>query len=331
MPIKLSIIVPVYNGEEFLAACVESIRRQTISEWELLLIDDGSADGSGRMCDGYAAADSRIRAIHKKNEGVSAARNDGLKLARGEYIGFVDADDWILPDMYERLLDRAETTGSDMVMCDATTVYDDGREEPDTIRQLPGSAVLCKEQFRPDLLLEVAGSVCRCIYRAELVHRLNLCFPAGIHFSEDRIFNLYAMGCAGDLAYLKEPYYMRRVNSASAVYRFHPDYFEKVKKASAETQRALDAAWSGAPEYKTAYQRQMVVGALAAVNNYYYRTSPWSSREKRAAVRRLCRDSDLRAAIQATGYGGVRGKWILAGRAGLLSLCARYLNWKYGR
>ena len=100
----ISVIVPVYNVEPYVARCLDSILAQTETNLEIIVVDDGSQDNSGSICDQYAARDQRIRVIHKKNGGLSSARNAGLDAATGDYIGFVDSDDWIAPDMYGRLL-----------------------------------------------------------------------------------------------------------------------------------------------------------------------------------------------------------------------------------
>ena len=103
MPL-LSVIVPVYKVEAYLDECVESILNQTYTDLELILVDDGSPDRSGEMCDAWAERDSRVRVIHKPNGGVCSARNAGLDAARGEYAAFVDSDDWLDPGMYEAML-----------------------------------------------------------------------------------------------------------------------------------------------------------------------------------------------------------------------------------
>lgn len=113
----ISIIVPVYNVQEYLDKCICSIVNQTYSEWELILIDDGSYDDSGVICDRWAKKDKRIYVIHQKNSGVSSARNAGLLMAKGEYISFIDADDYIEKDMYEIMLHDAEKNKSDAVFC----------------------------------------------------------------------------------------------------------------------------------------------------------------------------------------------------------------------
>ena len=132
----ISIIVPVYNAREYLYRCIDSIIAQTLQSWELLLIDDGSTDESGDICDDYAEKDKRIRVVHQQNAGVSAARNTGLAVARGKYIGFVDSDDWIEYGMFDKLYCAAENEMCSIVMCDATTVYSNGKRELDTIAQL---------------------------------------------------------------------------------------------------------------------------------------------------------------------------------------------------
>ena len=113
----ISVIVPVYNAAEYLPRCIESILCQTHRNLDILLIDDGSTDGCGEVCDSYAREDSRIRVIHQQNSGVSTARNAGLDAARGDWIGFVDADDWIEPEMYETLLRTAQTNGKLISVC----------------------------------------------------------------------------------------------------------------------------------------------------------------------------------------------------------------------
>ena len=111
----VSIIVPVYNAEKFLHRCIDSIHAQTFTDWELLLIDDGSMDRSGQICDEYAAKDERIRIFHKENGGVSSARNIGLDYARGEWITFVDSDDWVSEDLLKELVKHSD---SDLVVAD---------------------------------------------------------------------------------------------------------------------------------------------------------------------------------------------------------------------
>lgn len=331
---KVSIIVPIYKAEEFLSHCVDSILKQTEKDFELILVDDGSPDNSGKLCDEYAKRDSRVKVIHQKNSGVSAARNAGIAAATGNYFGFVDSDDWIEPDMFEQLLNEAERTGSDVVMCDATTVYDDGRTQADTITQLSGNRILQKSDFSPSLLLDMAGSAWRCIYKNDRysakLHKYPLVFPLGVKFSEDRIFNLYAFGQANKIAYIKESFYNRYMNTESAVHRFHEDYFEAYKKASDSIEQAIRCAWDNNSELQEAYLGQLIGGALGAICNYYYRTSTLSAKERKNMVRALCDDRQLRTAIEV--YGPDRkSQWILDRKYSMLIAYARLANLKHGR
>lgn len=123
---ELSIIVPVYKVEKYLPKCIDSILAQTFRDFELILIDDGSPDNCGAICDEYAARDSRIKVIHQKNTGVSAARNAGLDIASGTYLGFVDSDDWIEPEMYATMIATAKEKQVDVVVCGLRYVDEEG-------------------------------------------------------------------------------------------------------------------------------------------------------------------------------------------------------------
>lgn len=119
----ISVIVPVYNVEKYLPACLDSICHQTLKELEIILVDDGSTDNSGRIAEQYALQDKRIRVVHQRNGNPGATRNVGLELATGEYIGFVDSDDWIEPEMFSSLYAKAETDNLDIVVTGVTTEW----------------------------------------------------------------------------------------------------------------------------------------------------------------------------------------------------------------
>lgn len=121
---KISVIIPVYNVEKYLKKCVESVLKQTIADLEIILVDDGSTDRSGRICDEYAERDSRIVVVHKKNGGLSSARNIGIEIAKSQYIGFVDSDDYIEEDMYEVLYRNIMENDADLAMCDLYHCYE---------------------------------------------------------------------------------------------------------------------------------------------------------------------------------------------------------------
>ena len=126
----LSIIVPVYKVENYLPKCIDSILAQTFTDFELILVEDGSPDNCPALCDAAAEKDARVRVIHQKNGGLSAARNAGLDAARGAWIGFVDSDDYIAPEMYEVLHQAVQSTGADLALCDYAEVDEAGTPCP---------------------------------------------------------------------------------------------------------------------------------------------------------------------------------------------------------
>lgn len=259
---EISIIVPVYNCEKYLPRCIDSILAQTYADFELLLIDDGSVDNSGNICDSYAEKDKRVRVIHQANAGVSAARNAGLDATHGEYVGFVDADDYIDAEMFRILYEKSEKENADIVMCDAVTKLDGKPDEEDTIPQLPKSCVLSRSDWTPELLRYMAGSVWRCIYKRELIEDIR--FPVGIKISEDRIFNLQAMGKADRLFYDKQELYYRYVRIGSACYSYHEDLFDVACRGYDVAVPILEKYWGD--EYLPVYTRMFVIsGALQAI------------------------------------------------------------------
>ena len=121
----LTIVVPVYNVQKYIYKCEDSILSQTYKNIEVILVDDSSPDECGTICDKYAEKDKRVRVIHKKNGGLSSARNSALDIANGDYVGFVDSDDWIEPTMYEEMVQFLEDENCDMVECAINNVIDD--------------------------------------------------------------------------------------------------------------------------------------------------------------------------------------------------------------
>lgn len=331
MNYKISIVIPIYNAEKYVEKCVNSLRKQTLTDIQIILVDDGSKDTSAALCDNLSKQDSRIFVIHKKNGGVSSARNLGIQSAQGEYLGFIDADDWVDPYMFETLYFMAKQNEADVVMCDAVTEYENGEQSSDTITQLTEDAVLTKEMFTPTLLMEMAGSVWRCIYRTNQLWEHGNSFDTDLKFSEDRVFNLYAFGYANKVVYLKKAFYHRLMQNESAVHRFHADYYEAVSAAAVATDRALNTVWGGKEEYIQTYKQQHINGAIAAINNYFYRTSTLRISEKIACVKKICNDPSLVAAIRENGLGGLRGKWIANRRVFCLVVAAYVANRKYKR
>lgn len=181
----ISIIVPVYNVKKYLRTCIESVLAQTYTDWELLLVDDGSKDSSGSICDYYAAQDSRIHAMHKENGGVSTARNYGLENAKGAWIMFVDSDDMLLPHALDFCM--AHTEGVEMVCCECKTVHEDGVTEFNNKQTLHNPELMSSRDYAERILSynTLCGPVCKLISK-DVIDTAH--FEKKLHKGEDAQF-----------------------------------------------------------------------------------------------------------------------------------------------
>lgn len=175
----ISVIVPVYNTKELLERCVHSIRNQSYQNMEIILVDDGSTDGSGILCDGLAAMDDRIRVIHKENGGSSSARNEGIKAAKGKYLGFIDSDDYIEPMMYEMLYEAITTYGIQIAQVGRDEIDEKGEQLPFVCKPVDTNTAVSSENFMRELLMHRGdSSFCTKLVDASLF--LNDYFPEGV-------------------------------------------------------------------------------------------------------------------------------------------------------
>jgi glycosyltransferase involved in cell wall biosynthesis len=162
----ISVIVPVYNVERYLSRCIYSIINQTYEKLEIILVDDGSSDNSSSICDEFALKDSRIRVIHQNNGGLSAARNTGLSIATGDYVGFIDSDDWIKLDTYEYCIDLINKYKADVVQINYCTV---SSEKAVIQKQKEKNKLLEREEilhyYMVSTTISGSYSVCRCLFR----------------------------------------------------------------------------------------------------------------------------------------------------------------------
>lgn len=218
----VSVIVPVYNAEAYLPECVDSIRAQTYPNWEMILIDDGSTDRSGQICEELAFKDTRIRVIHQKNSGVSAARNAGLDAAAGGYVCFVDGDDWVMETMVEESIAVMEREGCDgcawgyLSVGAGEAVYS-GRWEERMFR-FPENAEKQRFLCRWILPCRLGWSVWGRVFRREIIQRNGLRFAEGQTMSEDLDFFFRYVACCRNLYYIPKALYAYRQHSASVMH-----------------------------------------------------------------------------------------------------------------
>jgi glycosyltransferase involved in cell wall biosynthesis len=209
----ISIIIPVYNAGRWLARCVDSVLGQSHADLELILVDDGSTDGSGAVCDDYAARDQRVKVIHKANAGVSAARNDGIEAARGEFIAFCDNDDFYAPGMLARLLEIALDNDCDIVQCravkgDATTLP---TPPPRPVKVMTGRRML--ENFYTAASIYIWDKLYRRRVWASVL------FPVGSYTDEDQWVVHHLLGAARRVAVTDEALYYHFIHPESVMNR----------------------------------------------------------------------------------------------------------------
>lgn len=214
----ISAIVPVYNAEKYLRNCLNRFLAQTFSQWEVILVDDGSRDGSGKICDEYAEKDPRFRVIHKENEGVSVARNVGIEASKGDYLMFVDADDWCTRTCMEKMVNAMETYRPDLVICGYDRFRDDWSEEHLITRY---SITLMKNvrQFLhlyAEARINLFGiSVWAKLYPAETIRANNIRFNPKISYEEDGLFNADYVPYIRSVAVIGESLYRYRQQDES--------------------------------------------------------------------------------------------------------------------
>ena len=236
---KISVIIPIYNVERYLRQCLDSVINQTYRNLEILLIDDGSPDHCGEICDEYAQRDDRIRILHKKNAGVHAAWNDGLEMATGAWVSFVDSDDWVETSMYEKMLSDPRSNEADIIITNGY-FWEENRGqfirnafiEPVFFQNGSGKEFLqIRAMIRPKgaKTKGALSYIWSKLYRTSLIRKMNLKFDPTIRtgMMGDLLFNLDAYEYAGTVLGLDLCGYHYRVTNTSGTRRFDPERAKK--------------------------------------------------------------------------------------------------------
>lgn len=315
---SISVIVPVYQAEKYLKKCVESVQKQTFSDWELLLVDDGCSDESPAICDACAVEDPRIRVYHKKkNAGVSEARNLGLREAKGECIAFLDVDDRYEFRCLETLWNAREQAGADSAACAHLNLWADGTKQTELV--LP-AGVYDQEGIREGIVYPLLGDrlsqpafngfIWRYLFSTKLIRDNHIEFEGA--YLEDELFLMEYFCCARKLIVTEQPLYRYFHNPSSATHKYMADFmrvfgrFMQRKEALVQKYGINDAR----PQWR---ENSNWAGLLIAIGNEYAKGNEKSVRRKQMAVEDLCRRPEMAKAIaQVTPTGLSPNKQLVA-------------------
>lgn len=336
---EISVIVPVYRAEAFLKKCTDSILGQTFADLELLLVEDGSPDNSGALCDAIAAEDPRVRVFHKENGGVSSARNLGMEQARGKYLAFADSDDWLPLDALALMHGALTEHGADSAGGAHFRAEVDGRNElepgalpagvygPAELRTGIVDRLLGERMGKPGEVLN--GFIWRFLFSREIVQNNGITFDGA--YLEDELFLMEYFCHAQKLAMVAEPVYYYLQNPVSVTRRYLADYMNTFTRfmAAKEALAQKHGLGDNLPQWR---ENSNWSGLLIAIGNEFAASNPASLAQKRQRVKEICRRPEMAKAIQTIRPQGLgRNKQIVADLVGkgqffLLSLLYWYKN-----
>ncbi len=278
---RVSIIVPIYNVEQYIRQCLDSIIHQSYQNIEIILIDDGSPDCCGAICDKYAAIDKRIKVIHRENAGVSVARNEGMERATGEWIMFVDPDDWLELDCCEKAIQAAQISG-----CDIVYFQRDERDNDGSLVQIyperPTGFLNEKELRNIQFYIctgdaESAGFESATpwgkLYRRTFLMEHKCRFPVGIRKRQDVIFNLECLTNLKSAYYLDYTGYHYRNNNKSICHKYNPDMLFIMTDFLKELNRFITEKFDRDMKYEKAYGKHILICIKEIENVYYFHPS----------------------------------------------------------
>lgn len=324
--VKVSIVIPCYKVEKYLPQMIESACGQTLRDIEIILVDDGSPDRTGAICDDYAAGDSRIRVIHKANGGVAAARNDGLEAATGEWIIFCDSDDYLEPDALEKLVAKGEETGAEVVFGDVNLVFDQ-RIKPAVFYK---NEFVTDERRKIDQLIEANlykyycfdppdggaafgyGGPWNKLVRRQLLLDHGICFETRVRgIFDDLIFTAYIFGAASRVAYVHVPVYNYRQLDSSITHTYKPDLLEINREIFAAWQDFLSRYGSDG-RFRKPYYANVLRRLKAALGLYFFNKKNQSSFSQQCRqLKALLREEPYATAIQELEGSRLRYKYDL--------------------
>lgn len=265
----ISIIIPVYNAEKFLERCLQSVISQSYQDLEIILVNDGSLDNSLNICHSFSHKDKRVKVMTQTNSGVSSARNNGLSSATGEYVMFVDSDDYMLPGMCEMMVNTLESKGADCVICGTTETWGGLWAPVEDVDYEDLTSF--KMDFIKHLRTELLSPPWNKIYKRAFI---TLDFDTSVSFGEDLMFNLNYFNNCNKISFVtKAPFYHEKANENSLVHRVYPSRLYEIETVHSAVLNFYDGM---DPEVNQKYIRDLLVYFRAIVQNEYF-----SIKEKR--------------------------------------------------
>ena len=278
---KISVVIPVYNSAKYLRECLDSVVSQSFSDWEVVAVDDGSPDESPAILDEYAAKESRIKVIHKENGGVSAARNDGLVVAAGEYVLFVDSDDYLEQDALRLAYEEAIRVNADVVIGDYFAVSAKGRRRYHFFsKSFVANDRTMIEKLQQTMLYSgyspyfsntcgyLFGAQWTKLFRRSMLIQNAVNFPTSISLFEDGVFGLTAFEHSKVISYLSVPFYNYRVLTTSLCHSYKYNNIDLYKRISSEV-CSLAERFAKGPDFYDAYETRFIYYAKKQVGQIF--------------------------------------------------------------
>lgn len=292
----ISVIVPVYNVEKYINKCIDSIVNQTYKNLEIILVDDGSLDKCGRICDEYANMDNRIKVIHKENAGVSSARNSGIENSTGSWIAFVDADDWIERNYFTELLRIAKEKDAELILCGYNRITNKKSEKIDNTGEL---VVLDSKENLNKILNPQTGYALSWakLYKRDIIGE-NL-FDTTIIVGEDALFNERVSVNINNSCFYKKSLYNYRIHSNSVVKKFNHSYVNNYLKAIEINRSYLKEKYNDDKEVIQNYYNFVAFHVLLIAVNYCY--NPCNA-NKRQSLKEVCNEETFKEGIEKSNY-----------------------------
>jgi len=293
----ISIIVPVYNVEKYLRKCIDSIINQTYENIDIILIDDGSTDSSSEICNEYSKKDKRIKVIHKENRGVSSARNEGIKHARGEWITFIDSDDWIEKNFCEILLKKVLETKSDVALCGYNRINNKKTEKINAKnRELIFN---CNEYLIKSLNPQTGFGFCHMkLIKKEILK--GIYFNENIVVGEDALFNVMISQNIKKAIFVEQALYNYRINNQSVVRKYDENYANKYLLAMNEIKKYLFEKYKD-DEIQQNYYNFVAFHILLIAVNYCFHPQNKNYNRKQI-LKQICNYGEFKIALEKNNY-----------------------------